>query len=342
MASSGQAASPASPARPALSPAVPAIAGLLKLGQTSNGPPFKLIDLHVDHLGSTRVTTDEQGGVVTLHDFFPFGEEIVPMPDDSTKLFTGHERDRETGLDYMLARYYGPSLARFLTVDPGNKARGNPSTPQRWNLYAYARNNPVAFIDPNGREEITVTVTTRIPTATTSLGRLTFAGDAGGDTFRTRQTAKIETDPSKGGPLKSAKGEVGRTVMVTTLAGTPVVGASDPNRTPTTMTADATRGSDGSTTVTMSGNESNPLVPGSPGITYSMSLTVNSDGTTQLEGQHDGYPGYTVEVTREDGTTETIYTHDPEETGEGPGSLFPPAEHTVSQTGTLPKKEESK
>ena len=30
----------------------------------------------LDHLGSTRLVTDQSGAVVTRHDFFPFGEEI--------------------------------------------------------------------------------------------------------------------------------------------------------------------------------------------------------------------------------------------------------------------------
>jgi uncharacterized protein RhaS with RHS repeats len=47
----------------------------------------------------------------------------------------------------MLARYYSAALSRFLSVDPlGGLARN----PQSWNGYAYARNNPLRFIDPTG------------------------------------------------------------------------------------------------------------------------------------------------------------------------------------------------
>jgi hypothetical protein len=164
---------------------------------------------------------------------------------------------------------------------------------------------------------------------------MTFLGDGGGSTFRTRQTVKVETDPSKGAAFKGSKGEVGQTVRLS-----PAPAASDPNRQPTTMTADASRDAAGTTTMNASGNESNPLVPGSPGITYNFSLAIGADGSTQLTGAHDGFPGYTVDVTREDGTTETIYEHDPEETGDGPGSLIPPAEIEVDQTGKLPEKKE--
>jgi len=127
----------------------PSIAPLLKLGQVPSGPPFKLIDIHVDHLGSTRLTTDDLGNVLTEHDFFPFGEELMPMLGESTKMFTGHERDRETGFDYMLARYYEPNMARFLMADPLTDLR-SLSNSQAWNRYSYARNNPLAYVDPRG------------------------------------------------------------------------------------------------------------------------------------------------------------------------------------------------
>jgi hypothetical protein len=42
------------------------------LGQADPGPPFKLIDLHVDHRGSTRVTTKDNAQVLGVHDYLPF------------------------------------------------------------------------------------------------------------------------------------------------------------------------------------------------------------------------------------------------------------------------------
>ena len=71
----------------------------------------------------------------------------MPVHDYTTKLFTGHERDDETGLDYMLARYYSNQVGRFLSVDPVN---GLAMSPQSWNRYTYARNSPLRFIDPTG------------------------------------------------------------------------------------------------------------------------------------------------------------------------------------------------
>ncbi len=69
------------------------------------------------------------------------------MVDASTKMFTGHERDQETGVDYMMARYYGNSLPRFFSPDPLGGALGDP---QSRNRYAYVRNSPINLTDPRG------------------------------------------------------------------------------------------------------------------------------------------------------------------------------------------------
>lgn len=50
--------------------------------------------------------------------------------------------------DSLHARYYNPTVGRFLSIDP---VRGNPRTPQSWNLYTYVQNNPVNATDPDGR-----------------------------------------------------------------------------------------------------------------------------------------------------------------------------------------------
>jgi len=66
--------------------------------------------------------------------------------------FTGKERDTESGLDYFGARYYGSSLGRFMTFDPGTIKVMHLLDPQLWNKYAYVRNNPLTYVDPDGKE----------------------------------------------------------------------------------------------------------------------------------------------------------------------------------------------
>jgi RHS repeat-associated protein len=58
-------------------------------------------------------------------------------------LFTGKERDSESGNDYFGARYYASSMGRFMSPDPGWFMEADPTNPQTWNLYSYALNNPL-------------------------------------------------------------------------------------------------------------------------------------------------------------------------------------------------------
>jgi len=58
---------------------------------------------------------------------------------------TGRENDG-TGLYFYRARYYSPTFQRFIAQDPIGFAGGNA------NLYVYAKNNPLRFRDPYGRQ----------------------------------------------------------------------------------------------------------------------------------------------------------------------------------------------
>jgi RHS repeat-associated protein len=110
---------------------------------------------HLDAIGSVRAVTDGAGRVLERHDYLPFGEEWNPAPPRAETLaqrYTGKERDLETGLDYFGARYYGARLARFTTVDPLLDQETAILDPQRWNRYAYGRNNPYRYVDPDGKD----------------------------------------------------------------------------------------------------------------------------------------------------------------------------------------------
>ncbi|MGH9867474.1 MAG: RHS repeat-associated core domain-containing protein, partial [Candidatus Polarisedimenticolia bacterium] len=94
--------------------------------------------------GSPRLITDTAGNLVAKQKYLPFGEEIqLSGSTKNTHKFTGHERDAETGLDYMIGRYYSRSHARFSGADP---VLGS-------NLYTYVSNNPLVLVDPYGMEE---------------------------------------------------------------------------------------------------------------------------------------------------------------------------------------------
>lgn len=122
--------------------------------------------LVADHLGSTRLITGEEQQVVARTDFRPFGEEILVGGNSARaavagygsdigvrQKFTGKERDSETGLDYFGARYFSGAQGRFTSADPKQFSSRTIANPQKWNLYSYVLNNPLALIDPDGLEE---------------------------------------------------------------------------------------------------------------------------------------------------------------------------------------------
>jgi len=63
--------------------------------------------------------------------------------------YAGEQKDAETGLLNLRARYYDPTLGRFLSRDA---LSGRAGFPQSFNRYAYALNNPLRFLDPSGYE----------------------------------------------------------------------------------------------------------------------------------------------------------------------------------------------
>ena len=102
---------------------------------------------HTDHLGSSRLITDESGNVLTDVEYEPFGTSRGEY--EERYLYTGKERDA-TGLTYFGARYYNSETGRFLTRDP---VTGNTHIPQSLNRYIYCLNNPLKYTDPLGLSE---------------------------------------------------------------------------------------------------------------------------------------------------------------------------------------------
>jgi len=68
--------------------------------------------------------------------------------------FTGKERDSETGLDYFGARYMSAAMGRFTSPDVLNVTHDRLLVPSTLNEYAYAANNPLRFLDPDGRDVV--------------------------------------------------------------------------------------------------------------------------------------------------------------------------------------------
>ncbi|MCP4597138.1 MAG: hypothetical protein GY843_11720 [Neptuniibacter sp.] len=107
--------------------------------------------LHGDHLGSTSLTTDENGAMVARQLYHPYGTTRYSEGTLATDFgFTGQRNVAGIGLMDYNARFYHPYLNRFISADT---IVPDPGNPQSFNRYAYVNNRPLNYVDPSGHAE---------------------------------------------------------------------------------------------------------------------------------------------------------------------------------------------
>ncbi|WP_160137162.1 DUF6443 domain-containing protein [Chryseobacterium sp. c4a] len=112
-----------------------------------------------DHLGNTRYSlkAGKGGGrhLIEETNYYPFGLKHEGYNGGSSLLgeyginynYKYNSKElQETGMYDYGARMYMPDLGRWGVIDP------LAETSRRWNPYTYAYDNPIMFIDPDGRE----------------------------------------------------------------------------------------------------------------------------------------------------------------------------------------------
>lgn len=110
------------------------------------------VEYHVrDHLGSIRTIVDASGDAVECNDYYPFGErwdKPAAPRTDNRYLFNGKESQEFAGLHVLDfgARMYDSDIGRWWVHDP-KASDYYPTSP-----YAYCANDPVNFVDPDGRD----------------------------------------------------------------------------------------------------------------------------------------------------------------------------------------------
>ncbi len=126
-----------------------------------------------DHLMTPQKMVDSSEAIVWSAKYKVFGKVTIDTSSTITNnlRFPGQFYDSETGLHYNYHRYYNHSIGRYITADPilsltlfvenimriKGENRNNyflppifVSNPQIFNLYLYARNNPISILDFNG------------------------------------------------------------------------------------------------------------------------------------------------------------------------------------------------
>jgi RHS repeat-associated protein len=104
-----------------------------------------------NHLGTVAVETDDAGAVISFEEYHPYGTSAYRAMKSGVEVsakryrYTGKEKDEETKLYLMGARYYAAWLARWTAADPAGTVDGT-------NLYAYVRGSPVGLVDPSGTQ----------------------------------------------------------------------------------------------------------------------------------------------------------------------------------------------
>ena len=122
--------------------------------------PF-IATFHTDPAGSPLLATDNAGKVLWTENYAPFGDRYVKAKTGTnTQFFHGKEQDSSTGLQYFGARWYDPSIGRFMGVDPAGldaEDKGDSGLVHEFNRYAFSANNPYKYTDPDGRNSTGIT-----------------------------------------------------------------------------------------------------------------------------------------------------------------------------------------
>ena len=109
-----------------------------------------------DHQNTVIALADSQGVVVESYDYDGYGrtrvfsatgKELTASAYGNRYCFQGREIDWTTGLYYFRARWYSPTIGRWLSKDPLGISGGI-------NLYEFCASNPVNFIDPDGLDVV--------------------------------------------------------------------------------------------------------------------------------------------------------------------------------------------
>ena len=113
---------------------------------------------HHDHIGNTVVLSNFESAITNSEAYLPYGKSYGGnLERDTVFGFAGRlgVMKEDNGLYFMRARFYDPDTRSFLGQD---SVGGSLVSPKRLNLYQYGLQNPLRYLDANGREPVSLTV----------------------------------------------------------------------------------------------------------------------------------------------------------------------------------------
>jgi RHS repeat-associated protein len=285
--------------------------------------------------------TDDNGHRISEHDYFPFGVEATPLRQETLPVngfnreepmkFTGHERDFNIGtssensnyLDYMHARYYSPTVGRFLSVDPALDVKSAITSPQEWNRYSYVENNPITKNDPTGKCSDPGGTGTRICIGA-FIPQSTFGGFKGDgrgampNAGTSRVEQRLTLTPGGHGAtkedLKPGTSKIGPFARDANIA------QHDMNTSKEGVTVQ-TKASDGL------------LFGAAPNLSYNLTLTPTANGGTEVTGSHSAFPSLEVWKYSDGQQPQLIYHYDATAKSTMDGV------HDIQETVKIPEKD---
>ena len=94
--------------------------------------------------------TDGSGNTLNQYSYDIWGNPLLTTNETVSQpfLYSGENWDDTADLQYLRARWYDPSVGRFINEDT---YEGELTNPLSQNLYTYVHNNPLIYADPTGR-----------------------------------------------------------------------------------------------------------------------------------------------------------------------------------------------